>query len=84
MDLKQWSTSLRAVALTMFVFGLFVWLYTVVIQVTHPEWLSEPLARYDVPPFNWRLDDLGMIAFATAALGFLVWRLERETRCNRV
>jgi len=83
MGLKEWSTSLRAVALTMFVFGLLVWLYTVVIQVTHPEWLSAPLAHYDVPPFNWRIDDLGMIAFAIAALGFFMWRLDTETRCNR-
>ena len=65
----------RSAALTMFVFGLLVWFYVTVIEVTHPDWLSDPLTHIDLPPFNWRVDETGMIAFAVAALGFFVWRL---------
>jgi hypothetical protein len=65
----------RSAALTMFVFGLLVWFYVIAIEVTHPEWLSDPLSHIQFPPFNWRVDEMGMIAFAVAALGFFVWRL---------
>ena len=67
---------MRTVGLTMFVFGILAWLYVVIIQITHPQWLLGQLAHYDVAPFNWRLDDIGVLSFAVAALGFLVWRLE--------
>lgn len=78
MALEQHSPSLRDVALTLFVFGLLVWLYVVAIQITHPNWLSAPMARYGVPPFSWRVDDTGVIAFAVAAFGFFIWRLENS------
>ncbi len=71
---------LRAVALTTFVFGLLVWGYVVVIQVTHPEWLYEPFSHVNVFPFNWRLDEVGMMAFAVAAVGFLVWQIELNAK----
>ena len=61
----------------MFVFGLLTWLYVVAIQITYPEWLSAPLAHYGIPPFNWRVDDIGVLGFAMAAFGFFTWRLER-------
>jgi hypothetical protein len=70
------SSLLEPFALTLFVFGLLVWLYVVLIQVTHPEWLPETMSHIDLPPFNWRLDDVGLIAFAVSAFGFFVWRLE--------
>jgi len=70
----------RSVALTAFVFGLLVWVYVVVIQVTHPEWLSEPFSHLDVFPLNWRLDEVGMAAFAVAVVGFLGWQLERNVK----
>ena len=66
---------LRAVALTAFFFGLLVWGYVVVIQVTHPEWLTSPFSHVNYFPFNWRLDEVGMTAFAVAAVGFLVWQI---------
>lgn len=62
----------------MFVFGLLVWLYTVAVQLTRPEWLPVSFSHYDVPPFNMRLDDLGMISFAVAAFGFFLWQLEKK------
>jgi hypothetical protein len=77
---KTWSKPLQALALTMFVFGLLVWFYTVVVQLTRPEWLPVSFSHYDVPPFNMRLDDLGMVSFAVAAFGFFVWQLEKEEK----
>jgi len=66
------------VSQTLFVFGLLLWAYVVAIQITHPEWLHSPLTHYDVPPFNMSLDDVGVLAFALAAIGFLLWRSEVE------
>jgi len=66
----------RSLALTAFVFGLLVWGYVVVIQVTHPEWLAEPFSHVKLFPFNWRLDEVGMAAFAVAVIGFLLWQIE--------
>lgn len=71
---------LRAVALTVFVFGLLVWVYVVVIQVTHPIWVVEPFSHVNIFPFNWRLDEVGMAAFAVAAVGFLVWQIELNAK----
>jgi len=70
----------RAIALTVFVFSLLVWVYAVLIQVTHPEWLYAPFSHVDVFPFNWRLDEVGMTAFAVSAVGFLMWQLELNSK----
>jgi hypothetical protein len=70
---------LEPFALTLFVFGLLTWLYVVLIQITHPQWLPQTMSHIDVPPFSWRLDDIGMIAFAVSAFGFFVWRLGKVT-----
>jgi hypothetical protein len=66
----------RAVALTAFVFGLLIWIYVVVIQVTHPYWIYAPLSHVNLFPFNWRLNEVGMTAFAVAAIGFLLWQIQ--------
>jgi hypothetical protein len=67
---------LRVFALTAFLFGLLVWAYVVVVQLTHPEWMTEPFSHVNFFPFNWRLDEVGMSAFAVAAVGFLIWQIE--------
>jgi len=74
--LPKWHEFLESLALTLFVFGLLVWFYAIAIQVTHPGWLAGPSSHIDYPPFNWRVDDVGIVAFAVAALGFFVWRLD--------
>jgi len=66
----------RTLALTMFVFSLLVWFYVVLIQVTHPGWVTEPFSHVNLFPFNWRLDEVGMFAFALAAIGFFIWQVE--------
>jgi hypothetical protein len=68
----------RSFALTIFVFSLLVWVYVVAIQITNPCWLSGPISHIPFPPFNWRLDEVGIIAFALSALGFFVWQLEES------
>jgi hypothetical protein len=67
---------LRAVALTATLFGLLIWIYAIVIQVTHPDWLPEPFSHVGFFPFNVRFDEVGMAAFAVAAVGFLVWQVD--------
>jgi nitrate reductase NapE component len=62
----------------MFVFGFLVWLYVVVIQITHPEWLPGQFSHITFPPLDWRLDEVGIIAFAVSAFGFFVWQLEES------
>jgi len=66
----------RAVALTAFVFGLLVWGYVVLVQLTYPYWVTLPLSHVRIFPFDWRLDDLGMLAFVVAAIGFLLWQVQ--------
>jgi len=70
----------RAVALTAFLFGLLIWAYVIVIQVTHPIWVVEPFSHVNIFPFNWRLDEVGMVAFAVAGVGFLVWQIELNAK----
>jgi hypothetical protein len=74
--------TLRPFALTMFIFGLLVWLYVVAVQITHPEWLTLQFSHLDFPPLDWRLDEVGIIAFAVSAFGFFVWQLD-ETDSKR-
>jgi hypothetical protein len=62
----------------MFLFGFLVWAYVVLIQVTHPEWLSDPFSHLKFPPLNWRLDEVGIIAFGVSAAGFFIWQLENN------
>ena len=73
---SQRPFSLRAVAMTLFVYGALVWLYAVAVQMIHPEWLALPLSHINFPPFNWRVDEIGILAFAVSAFGFFVWQLE--------
>jgi len=70
----------RALALSAFVFGLLVWLYVIVVQITHPDWVTTPFSHIHVFPFDWRLDEAGMTAFAIAAVGFFVWQIENDAK----
>ena len=66
---------MRSLALTVFIFGLLVWVYVIVIQVTHTDWIYLPLSHIEFFPFNWRLDDVGMFAFGVSAAGFFLWQV---------
>jgi len=78
MAFRSWLILCEGVGLTIFIFGLLAWGYVVIIQVTHPAWLPDTLSHHAFPPLNWRLDDVGMIGFAIAPLGFLTWYLSRS------
>lgn len=62
----------------MFVFGLLVWLYVVAVQFVYPNWVAGQFSHVQFPPFNWRLDEVGMVAFAVSAFGFFMWQLEES------
>ena len=68
--------------MTAFLFGLLVWAYVILIQVTHPDWVTTSFSHVNFFPFNWRLDDIGMTAFAISAVGFLVWQIELHAKAK--
>jgi hypothetical protein len=76
----------RALLSTLFVFGLLVWLYVVVLQVadlvlnpfTCGGLMSAPLTHINVFPFNLRVDETGMVAFVVSALAFFFLQLTRK------
>ncbi len=59
----------------LFLFGLFAWIYGVIIQLIHPEFLPTTLSHL-VP---WiRVDTFTIISFFLSAIGFFLWRLTKE------
>ena len=74
---------LRAAGLTIFLFSLLTWVYVIILQVTHPEWLDLPFSHVHLFPFNWPLDEVGMAAFAIAIGGFLLWQFELNSGRTR-
>ncbi|MDE1924555.1 MAG: hypothetical protein KGH79_00010 [Patescibacteria group bacterium] len=65
---------LRALFLTLFVFGLLGWLYIVLNAEVHMQTLSLPLTHFLPYP---REDTFGVICFITSALSFFLWNLVR-------
>ena len=66
---------LNTLGITVFVFGLLLWGYSVTIQLTHPEWLADTLTHHAFyPPLNMRVDDAGTTGFAIAPFGFFTTR----------
>jgi hypothetical protein len=63
--------TIKAFALMLFVFGLLAWLYGIIIQIIHPEWLPLPLSHL----IEIRVDTFTIIMFILSAVGFFVWRL---------
>ena len=60
-----------------FLFGLIAWIYGVLVQLTHPEWLNLGLSHL-VP---WiRVDTFTIMSFIVAAIGFLIWRLSNALK----
>lgn len=80
--MKLGTETRRALLSTAFLFGLLTWLYVIVAQMAHPDWMSAPLTHINAFPFNLRVDVTGMVAFAVAALAFFFLQLtpKRERR----
>jgi hypothetical protein len=62
----------KVFAQMLFLFGFLAWLYGVIVQVTHPEWLPMPLLHLTL----WlRVDTFTILSFFISAIGFFVWRI---------
>jgi hypothetical protein len=70
------SVVARVVGELLFFYGLIGWVYGVLVQLTHPYWLSYGLSHL-IP---WiRVDTFTVLSFILSALGFLMWRLAKES-----
>ncbi len=66
---------LKVIGEFLFLFGLLAWVYGVLIQFIHPEYLPTQLSHL-IP---WiRVDTSTIISFFVAAIGFLTWRFAKE------
>ena len=61
----------NVLAQTLFLFGLLAWVYGIIIQVTHPEYL--PLQLSHLTPWL-RTDTFTILMFIISAVAFFVWR----------
>jgi hypothetical protein len=65
----------KVVGELLFLYGLFAWLYGVVIQFVYPQWLPLPISHL----LPWiRTDTFTILSFLVSALGFLTWRFAAE------
>jgi hypothetical protein len=66
---------IQVVGELLFIYGFLGWVYGVLIQLTHPEWLTEQLSH--LTPWV-RVDTFTIVSFIIGAIGFLIWRLIKE------
>ena len=86
MEFRRLRDYAEEIGLTMFVFGLLTWVYVISFQFLHLELVTSgtPFSHLAFPPFNWRVDDVGMLSFAVSAIGFLLWRIQvKRLAANR-
>jgi hypothetical protein len=75
-DLHTNIAVLRVVSEALFLYGILGWTYGVLIQITHPKVLDEGLSH--LTPWI-RVDTFAVMSFILSIIGFLIWRLTRET-----
>jgi hypothetical protein len=69
-------TVLKVVGEALFLYGLLGWLYGVLVQITHPEFLDTTLSHLT----HWiRVDTFTVLSFSLSIIGFFIWRLTRQT-----
>jgi hypothetical protein len=66
---------IQVVGELLFLFGFLGWVYGVLVQLTHPEWLTFQLSH--LTPWL-RVDVFTIVSFIIGAIGFFTWRLIRE------
>jgi hypothetical protein len=66
---------IRALSLTLSIYGFAGWFYIVLNAVVHPRTMSDPVTHFT--PFL-REDTFGIISFGVSFISFFVWRLTRE------
>jgi hypothetical protein len=65
----------KVVGEMLFLYGLLGWIYGVLIQLIHPDWLPSALSHLIL----WiRVDTFAVLSFILSALGFLIWRITKE------
>jgi len=74
MSFNRSKIIIKVVGEVLFLFGLLAWLDGVGVQLTHPEWLPDPVSHL----LNVRTDTFTIIMFLISAIGFFVWRLMAE------
>jgi uncharacterized protein with PQ loop repeat len=72
--LSRLMALVKAFGEVLFFFGFAAWLDGVVIQLTHPEWLPQPVSHL----LNVRTDTFTIIMFFVSAIGFFLWRIIAE------
>ncbi|MGA3192928.1 MAG: hypothetical protein ABSD73_10525 [Candidatus Bathyarchaeia archaeon] len=79
-DLDTSITVLRVVGEALFLYGLLGWIYGVLVDITHPDWL--PLALSHLT--TWiRTDTFAVLSFILSIIGFFVWRLAQKITRQR-
>jgi hypothetical protein len=74
------SAFFRVAGEALFLYGLLGWIYGVLIQITHPEFLGTGLSHL-IP---WiRVDTFAISSFIISIIGFFIWRLTKETANQR-
>jgi hypothetical protein len=69
-------TVVRVLGEMLFLYGLLGWAYGVIIQLTHQSWLPGQLSHLTI----WiRIDTFSILSFLLSILGFIVWRLTKES-----
>jgi hypothetical protein len=68
---------IKALSLTLFVFGLVGWLYIVLSATFHPETLSWQLTHLAPWP---REDTFGIACFAVSMISFFVWNMVKDKK----
>jgi hypothetical protein len=71
------TTFWRSLFLTLFMFGLFGWIYIAVNAEVHPWTLSMPLTHFASWP---REDTFGAVCFVVSMISFFIWNLIRERK----
>jgi hypothetical protein len=66
---------IQVVGELLFLYGFLGWVYGVLVQLTHPQWLTVQLSH--LTPWL-RVDIFTIVSFIIGAVGFFIWRLIRE------
>ena len=72
----KYMVVVKVIGELLFLYGFLGWIYGVSVQLTYPDWLPLPLSHLTL----WiRVDTFTIMSFIVSALGFLIWRLVRES-----
>lgn len=68
---------IRAVCLTLFVFGLAGWLYIAAVALVHPQTLTLQLTHFASWP---REDTFGEVSFAVSFVSFFIYNIVKDEK----